>query len=102
MYFVAIGQKASSVAAIVDTLRQHGALDYTVVVAATASDSASMRYYAPFAGVAIGEYIRDTGRDALIIYDDLSKQAVANREIPTAVCLNVPLKSLTTSRWQRI
>ena len=79
--YVAIGQKASSVAAIVDTLRQHGALDYTVVVAATASDSASMRYYAPFAGVAIGEYIRDTGRDALIIYDDLSKQAVAYREI---------------------
>ncbi|MDE6683959.1 MAG: F0F1 ATP synthase subunit alpha, partial [Duncaniella sp.] len=76
-----IGQKGSSVAAIVETLRQHGALDYTVVVAATASDSASMRYYAPFAGVAIGEYIRDTGRDALIIYDDLSKQAVAYREI---------------------
>ena len=79
--YVAIGQKASSVAALVDTLRKHGALDYTVVVAATASDSASMRYYAPFAGVAIGEYIRDTGRDALIIYDDLSKQAVAYREI---------------------
>ena len=79
--YVAIGQKASSVAAIVETLRQHGALDYTVVVAATASDSASMRYYSPFAGVAIGEYIRDTGRDALIVYDDLSKQAVAYREI---------------------
>ncbi len=79
--YVAIGQKASSVAATVETLRQHGALDYTVVVAATASDSAAMRYYAPFAGVAIGEYIRDTGRDALIIYDDLSKQAVAYREI---------------------
>ncbi len=79
--YVAIGQKASSVASIVETLRQHGALDYTVVVAATASDSASMRYYAPFAGVAIGEFIRDTGRDALIIYDDLSKQAVAYREI---------------------
>ena len=79
--YVAIGQKASSVAAIVETLRKHGALDYTVVVAATASDSASMRYYAPFAGVAIGEFIRDTGRDALIVYDDLSKQAVAYREI---------------------
>ena len=79
--YVAIGQKASSVAATVDTLRKNGALDYTVVVAATASDSASMRYYAPFAGVAIGEYIRDTGRDALIVYDDLSKQAVAYREI---------------------
>ena len=79
--YVAIGQKASSVAAIVDELRQHGALDYTVVVAATASDSAAMRYYSPFAGVAIGEYFRDTGRDALIVYDDLSKQAVAYREI---------------------
>ncbi|MCH5245444.1 MAG: F0F1 ATP synthase subunit alpha [Muribaculaceae bacterium] len=79
--YVAIGQKGSSIAATVETLRQHGALDYTVVVAAGASDSASMRYYAPFAGVAIGEYIRDTGRDALIIYDDLSKQAVAYREI---------------------
>ncbi len=79
--YVAIGQKASSVAATVDTLRRFGALDYTVVVAATASDSASMRYYSPFAGVAIGEYFRDTGRDALIVYDDLSKQAVAYREI---------------------
>lgn len=79
--YVAIGQKGSSVAATVETLRQHGALDYTVVVAATASDSASMRYYSPFAGVAIGEYFRDTGRDALIVYDDLSKQAVAYREI---------------------
>lgn len=79
--YVAIGQKASSVAAIVDTLRRSGAMEYTVVVAATASDSAAMRYYSPFAGVAIGEYIRDTGRDALIVYDDLSKQAVAYREI---------------------
>ncbi len=79
--YVAIGQKASSIAATVETLRQYGAMDYTVVVAASASDSAAMRYYSPFAGVAIGEYIRDTGRDALIIYDDLSKQAVAYREI---------------------
>ena len=79
--YVAIGQKASSVAATVNELRVHGALDYTIVVAATAADSASMRYYAPFAGVAIGEYFRDTGRDALIVYDDLSKQAVAYREI---------------------
>ncbi len=79
--YVAIGQKGSSVAATVETLRKYGALDYTCVVAATASDSAAMRYYAPFAGVAIGEFIRDTGRDALIIYDDLSKQAVAYREI---------------------
>ncbi|MDE6770748.1 MAG: F0F1 ATP synthase subunit alpha, partial [Muribaculaceae bacterium] len=79
--YVAIGQKGSSVASIVNTLKKYGAMDYTVVVAATASDSASMRYYAPFAGVAIGEYFRDTGRDALIVYDDLSKQAVAYREI---------------------
>ena len=79
--YVAIGQKASSVAAIVDTLRRNSALDYTVVVAATAAESATMRYFAPFAGVAIGEFIRDTGRDALIVYDDLSKQAVAYREI---------------------
>ena len=79
--YVAIGQKASSIAALVDTLRQHGALDYTVVVAATASESAAMRYFAPFAGVAIGEFFRDTGRDALIVYDDLSKQAVAYREV---------------------
>ncbi len=79
--YVAIGQKASSIAATVETLRQYGALDYTVVVAASASDSASMRYYSPFAGVAIGEYFRDSGRDALIVYDDLSKQAVAYREI---------------------
>ena len=79
--YVAIGQKASSVAAIVETLRKYGAMDYTVVVAATASDSAAMRYYSPFAGVAIGEFFRDSGRDALIVYDDLSKQAVAYREI---------------------
>ncbi len=79
--YVAIGQKASSVAATVETLRRYGAMDYTVVVAATAADSASMRYYSPFAGVAIGEYFRDSGRDALIVYDDLSKQAVAYREI---------------------
>ncbi len=79
--YVAIGQKASTVAQIVNELREHGALDYTVVVAATASDSASMRYYAPFAGAAIGEYFRDSGRDALIVYDDLSKQAVAYREL---------------------
>ena len=79
--YVAIGQKASSIASIVHTLEKFGAMPYTVVVAASASDSASMRYYAPFAGVAIGEYFRDTGRDALIVYDDLSKQAVAYREI---------------------
>ena len=79
--YVAIGQKASSVAAVVNTLKEHGALDYTVVLAANASDSAAMRYYAPFAGAAIGEYFRDSGRHALVIYDDLSKQAVSYREI---------------------
>lgn len=79
--YVAIGQKASTVASVVNQLSEHGALPYTIVVAATASDSAAMRYYAPFAGVAIGEFFRDTGRDALIIYDDLSKQAVAYREL---------------------
>lgn len=79
--YVAIGQKASSVAALVNTLKEHGALDYTVVLAANASDSAAMRYYAPFAGAAIGEYFRDSGRHALVIYDDLSKQAVSYREI---------------------
>ena len=79
--YVAIGQKASTIASTVNTLKKYGAMEYTVVVSASASDSAAMRYYAPFAGVAIGEYIRDTGRDALIVYDDLSKQAVAYREI---------------------
>ena len=79
--YVAIGQKASSVATLVNTLREHGALDYTIVLAANASDSAAMRYYAPFAGAAIGEYFRDSGRHALVVYDDLSKQAVAYREI---------------------
>ncbi len=79
--YVAIGQKASTVASIVNQLTVNGAMPYTVVVAATAADSAAMRYYAPFAGVAIGEYFRDSGRDALIVYDDLSKQAVAYREL---------------------
>ena len=79
--YVAIGQKASTVAALVNQLNQHGAMPYSVVIAASAADSASMRYYAPFAGAAIGEYFRDTGRDALVVYDDLSKQAVAYREI---------------------
>lgn len=79
--YVAIGQKASSVASLVNILREHGAMEYTVVLAANASDPASMRYYAPFAGAAIGEYFRDTGRHALVVYDDLSKQAVAYREI---------------------
>ncbi|MGE5318062.1 MAG: F0F1 ATP synthase subunit alpha, partial [Chloroflexota bacterium] len=79
--YVAIGQKGSTVANIVQTLEAKGAMKYTVVVVATASDAAAMQFYAPFAGAAIGEYFRDTGRPALIIYDDLSKQAVAYREV---------------------
>ena len=79
--YVAIGQKGSTVATIVNTLKEKGAMDYTIVVAATAADPAAMQYYAPFAGAAIGEYFRDTGRHALVVYDDLSKQAVAYREV---------------------
>jgi F-type H+-transporting ATPase subunit alpha len=79
--YVAIGQKGSTVASIVHTLREYGAMDYTIVVAANASDPAAMQFYAPFAGAAIGEFFRDTGRHALVIYDDLSKQAVAYREV---------------------
>lgn len=79
--YVACGQKGSTVANIVRTLTEKGAMDYTVVLAATASDSAAMQFYAPFAGAAIGEYFRDTGRAALVVYDDLSKQAVAYREV---------------------
>ena len=79
--YVAVGQKGSTVANIVETLRAKGAMDYTVVVAATAADPAAMQYYAPFAGAAIGEYFRDTGRSSLVVYDDLSKQAVAYREV---------------------
>ena len=79
--YVAIGQKGSTIANIVNTLKEKGALDYTIVVAATAADTAALRDYAPFAGAAIGEYFRDTGRHALVVYDDLSKQAVAYREV---------------------
>ena len=79
--YVAIGQKGSTVANIVNTLKQHKAMDYTVVVAATAGDPAALQYFAPFAGAAIGEYFRDTGRHALVVYDDLSKQAVSYREV---------------------
>jgi F-type H+-transporting ATPase subunit alpha len=79
--YVAIGQKGSTVANIVKTLEENGAMAYTVIVAATASDPAPLQFYAPFAGVAIGEFFRDTGRPALIVYDDLSKQAVAYREV---------------------
>jgi F-type H+-transporting ATPase subunit alpha len=79
--YVAIGQKGSTVAQIAKTLEEHGALPYTVIVMATASDPAALQFYAPFAGAAIGEFFRDTGRDALIVYDDLSKQAVSYREV---------------------
>jgi F-type H+/Na+-transporting ATPase subunit alpha len=79
--YVAIGQKGSTVASLVNTLRQYGAMDYTTVVVATAGDPAALQYFAPFAGAAIGEYFRDTGRDALVVYDDLSKQAVSYREV---------------------
>ena len=79
--YVAIGQKASTVAALVQNLKEHGALPYSIIVAATASDPAAMQYYAPFAGAAIGEYFRDRGQHALVVYDDLSKQAVAYREV---------------------
>ncbi len=79
--YVAIGQKGSSVAQIVNTLKKHGAMEYTIIVSASASDPAAMQFYAPFAGTAIGEFFRDTGRHALIIYDDLSKQSVSYREV---------------------
>ena len=86
--YVAIGQKASTVAGIAKTLEDKGAIAYTTIVAANASDPAPMQVYAPFAGAAIGEYFRDTGRPALIIYDDLSKQAVAYREV--SLLLRIP------------
>src|SRR6185503_438866 len=79
--YVAIGQKASTVAQVVERLKQHGAMEYTIVVVATATESAPLQFLAPYAGVTIGEYFRDTGRHALCIYDDLSKQAVAYRQM---------------------
>ena len=79
--YVAIGQKASTVASIVETLRRNKAMDYTIVVAATAGEPAALQYFSAFAGAAIGEFFRDTGRHALVVYDDLSKQAVAYREV---------------------
>ena len=79
--YVAVGQKASSVAAVVRKLEEHGAMDHTIVVAANASDSAAMQYIAPYAGCAMGEYFRDKGEDALIVYDDLTKQAWAYRQV---------------------
>jgi F-type H+/Na+-transporting ATPase subunit alpha len=80
-FYVAIGQKQSTVASVVDKLREHGAMEYTTVVSATASDSAPLQYIAPYTGVTMGEYYRDSGRHALLIYDDLSKQAVAYRQL---------------------
>lgn len=79
--YVAIGQKGSTVANIAAILEEHGAMDYTVIIASSAADPAAAQFYAPFAGAAIGEFFRDTGRDALIVYDDLSKQAVSYREV---------------------
>lgn len=79
--YVAVGQKKSTVAQVVETLRKHGAMEYTIVVAANASDPAALQYIAPYAGTAMGEYYRDRGRHALIIYDDLSKQAAAYRQV---------------------
>ena len=79
--YVAIGQKASTVANVVKKLEEHGAMDYTIVVVATASDSAAMQYISAYAGCTMGEYFRDKGQDALIIYDDLTKQAYAYRQI---------------------
>ena len=79
--YVAIGQKGSTIAGIVNTLKEKGALEYTIVVAASAADPAALRFYAPYAGAAVGEFFRDTGRHALVIYDDLSKQAVSYREV---------------------
>jgi len=79
--YVAIGQKASTIAQVMKTLTDNGAMEYTIIVAASAADPAPLQFYAPFAGAAIGEFFRDTGRPALIVYDDLSKQAVAYREV---------------------
>ncbi len=79
--YVAIGQKGSTIASLVNTLEKYGAMEYTVVISATAAEPAAMQYIAPFAGAAIGEFFRDTGRHALVVYDDLSKQAVAYREV---------------------
>ena len=79
--YVAIGQKASTVATIVNTLKERGAMPYTIVVSATAAETAALQYFAPFAGAAIGEFFRDRGKHALVVYDDLSKQAVAYREV---------------------
>ena len=109
--YVAIGQKASTVATLVQNLKERGALPYTIIVSATAADPAAMQYYAPFAGAAIGEYFRDRGLSALVVYDDLSKQAVAylqvvrlilvTSSISTLVCWNVLHVSIISRRLQR-
>ena len=83
--YVAIGQKGSTVASLVNTLQEKGAMDYTIVVSATASDPAAMQYFAPFAGAAIGEYFRDSGRHALVVYDDLSHERSARRDRKSVV-----------------
>src|SRR5947208_12672440 len=80
-FYVAIGQKQSTVAAVMEKLREHGALEYTTIVAATASDPAPLQFLAPYTGVTMAEFYRDSGRHALIVYDDLSKQAVAYRQL---------------------
>ena len=101
--YVACGQKGSTVANLVKNLEEKGAMAYTIVVAATASDPAAMQFYAPFAGAAIGEYFRDTGRDALVIYDDLSKQAVANSEsrlLTRYVILPIEVKFNLGRHWK--
>jgi F-type H+-transporting ATPase subunit alpha len=93
--YVAIGQKASTVAGVMKTLEDNGAMAYTTIVAASASDPAPLQFYAPFAGAAIGEFFRDTGRPALIVFDDLSKQAVAYREV--SLLLSIPRRRILST-----
>ena len=97
--YVAIGQKASTVAQVVKKLEEYGAMDYTIVVSATASDPAAMQFLAPYSGVAMGEYFRDNGRHALTIYDDLSKQAAAYREISLLLQPSAGSRSLSGRRF---
>ena len=96
--YVAIGQKASSVSVVIRKLEEHGAMDHTIVVAATASESAAMQYIAPYAGCAMGEYFRDRGEDALIIYDDLTKQAWAYRQVSSTVEAPAGTRSISGGR----
>lgn len=90
--YVAIGQKASTISNVVRKLEEHGALSNTIVVVATASESAALQYLAPYAGCAMGEYFRDRGEDALIVYDDLSKQAVAYRQVSCCCVVHQDVK----------